>query len=170
MKISFSRYLYFLIPKINSFLLIEKKKKERKKEKLKRNWLEDWVILNAPLHLQFNSVRVILHLGGWVKIKYLHLIRWEEIIFAGQDCAALVLYWIWNRVVAAQACFWVAFYRFFNMNDEVLTEGWTIIWTPLNCPSCHSLLYLAHKWCQPFTIVEGENKRFESSAISATGF
>ena len=36
MKTAFSRYLYFLIPEINSVLLIEKEKKERKKKKLKR--------------------------------------------------------------------------------------------------------------------------------------
>ena len=33
MKIPFSRYLYFLIPEINSVLLIEKKSKERETEK-----------------------------------------------------------------------------------------------------------------------------------------
>ena len=161
MKIPFSRYSR------NEFCSINRKRKERK-----RNWKGiDWkFILNASLHFQLNSVRVILHLGGWVKIKYLHLIRWEVIIFAGQDCAALVLYWSWNRVVAAQACFWVVFSRFFNMNDEVLTKVWTIIWTPLNCLSCPSWLHLAHKWCQPFTIFEGKNKRFQSSAIAATGF
>ena len=33
MKIAFSRYLYFLIPEINSVLLMEKEKKERETEK-----------------------------------------------------------------------------------------------------------------------------------------
>ena len=33
MKIAFSRYLHFLIPEINSVLLIEKEKKERETEK-----------------------------------------------------------------------------------------------------------------------------------------
>ena len=33
MKIAFSSYLYFLIPEINSFLLIEKEKKEKETEK-----------------------------------------------------------------------------------------------------------------------------------------
>ena len=68
MKIAFSRYLYFLIPEINSFLLIEKEKKERETEK-------ELIGSLSSLHFQLNSFRVILHLGGWVKIKYLHLIR-----------------------------------------------------------------------------------------------
>ena len=32
MKIPFSRYLYFLIPEVNSVLLIEKKKKRKERE------------------------------------------------------------------------------------------------------------------------------------------
>ena len=161
MKIPFSRYSR------NEFCSINRKRKERK-----RNWKGiDWkFILNASLHFQLNSVRVFFYLGGWVKIKYLHLIRWESPFRPHQDCPALVLHWSWNRVVREQACFWEVFSRCFNMNDEVLTKLWTIIWMPVNCLSCLSWLHLAQKRYQPFTIVERKNKRFGSRAIATTRF
>ena len=73
MKIPFSRYLYFLITEINAVVLIEKENKERETEKeLIGNLSYIKCIASPSVEL---SSPVILHLGGWVKIKYLHLIR-----------------------------------------------------------------------------------------------
>ena len=120
---------------------------------------------NPPKNVKMFWVGVISHLAGWVKIKYLHLIRWETTSRPLQDCEP-VLHWSWNRVVTAQKCSWVPDSVGIKINDDVLSKLWTIKWMPVNCASCPSLPHLAHKWCQPFTIVEGKNKRFGAT----TGF
>ena len=137
----------------------------QKWEKLRRNWLEVWVILHESLRFQLNSVRVILYLAGWVQIKYLHLIRWEIPSRPLQDCDP-VLHWSWNRVVTAQGCVWFEI----KINDEVCTKLWTIIWMIVNCIFYAFWLHLAQKRCQLFIIVERKDKRIGGFGISTTGF
>ena len=168
MKISFDN-LTFPNSRNNYVLFIFIKKKKRKKEKLKRNWLEVWVILNASLSFQLNSVRVILHLAGWVKIKYLHLIRWEDPLMPAQVCQ-LGHHWSWNRVVIAKLCVWLLARRGVKKNEKVLTKHWTINWTPVDGLFCVRFFYLAHKRCQPSKIVERKDKRVGGFAKSSIGF
>ena len=113
-------------------------------------------------------VCVILRLAGWVKIKYLHLIRWEG-ISPGKDCVP-VLYCRWNRVQIVQTCSWEAATVGIILNDDIMAKDWTSRWTPVNCLSCVSFLHLTDKRCQAFIIVERKNKRFGSSAPVTTGF
>ena len=54
MKNPFSRYLYFLIPEINSVLLIEKENKERETEKELFGSLS-YIKCTAPLSFQLSS-------------------------------------------------------------------------------------------------------------------
>ena len=144
------------------------KKKKRKKKKLKRNWLEVWVILNASLRFQLNSVRVILH--GWVKIKHLHLIRWEFLFTSELQFCRVVLHWSWNRVVIAQNCCWLLDRTGDKINGKVLTKHWTFNWKLENGLCFLVFLYLAHKRCQPFKVVERKDKRVGGFIKSTTGF
>ena len=141
----------------------------KSEDKLRRNSLEVWVTLHESLLFQFNSVRVILHLAGWVKIKYLHLIRWEILSRPLQNRVP-VLHWSWNRVGPAQNCSWFADRVGIKINDKVRSKLWTNIWTPVNCRSCLFWLHLTQKRCQTFRIVERKDKRVGGFAISATGF
>ena len=136
----------------------------QKWEKLRRNWLDVLVILHKSLRFQLNSVLVILHLAGWIQIKYLHLIRWEIQSRPLQDIG--LVHWRWSRVVQAQGCFWF----FFKRNDEVHTKLWTMILKPINCRSCVFWLHLAQKRWHAFIIVERKDKRIGASVIATTGF
>ena len=148
-----------------------KKTKKPKKKSIKQQLIRslNWVILNSPLlRSQIMIVCVILHLAGWVKIKYLHLVRWEA-LSPGQDCV-LALHCRWNRVAIAQTCFWVVVTVGIIFNEDIVAKTWTITWTPVNCISWVFFLHLAHKRCQAFIIVERKDKRFGSSGIATTGF
>ena len=156
--------------RINFCSINNNKKKERKKEReTKKKLIGSLSFSKWITSFQLNPVHVFLHLAGWVKIKYLHLIRWEMLSRPLQDCAP-VRHWSWNRVVRAQACIWVHDILGIKINDEVSSKLWTIIWIPVNCLSCLFWLYLTQKRCQPFKIVERKDKRVGGFAISTTGF
>ena len=69
------------------------------------------------------TVCVVLHLAGWVKIKYLHLIKWGELNSPGQDRVPVPHCW-WNRVGNAQDCIHVHVTVFISKNDDIIAKIW----------------------------------------------
>ena len=74
MKIAFSSYLYFLIPEINSVLLIEKEKKERETEKEVIGSL-DYIKYIASLSVELSSCYLAFRGIGQDKIPPPHQVR-----------------------------------------------------------------------------------------------
>ena len=74
MKIPFSRYLYFLIPEINSVLLIEKEKKERETEKELFGSLS-YIKCIASLSVELSSCYLAFRGMGQDKIPPPHQVR-----------------------------------------------------------------------------------------------
>ena len=74
MKIPFSRYLYFLIPEINSVILIEKEKKEKETEKELIGSLS-YIKCTASLSVELSSCYLAFRGMGQDKIPPPHQVR-----------------------------------------------------------------------------------------------
>ena len=74
MKISFSRYLYFLIPEINSVILIENEKKEKETEKELIGHLS-YIKCIASLLVELSSCYLAFRGMGQDKIPPPHQVR-----------------------------------------------------------------------------------------------
>ena len=89
MKIPFSRYLYFLIPEINSVLLIEKEKKERKKERETEKELIgslSYIKCTASLSVELSSCYLAFRGMGQDKIPPPHQVRSNDVSRSGLCC------------------------------------------------------------------------------------
>ena len=85
MKIPFSRYLYFLIPEINSILLIEKEKKERETEKELIGSLSYSKCI-ASLSVELSSCYLTIRGMGPDKIPPPHQVRSNDVSRSGLCC------------------------------------------------------------------------------------
>ena len=85
MKIPFSRYLYFLIPEINSILLIEKEKKERETEKELIGSLS-YIKCTASLSVELSSCYLAFRGMGQDKILPPHQVRSNDVSRSGLCC------------------------------------------------------------------------------------
>ena len=86
MKIPFSRYLYFLIPEINSVLLIEKEKKERETEKELFGRLS-YIKCIASLSIELSSCYLAFRGMGQDKILPPHQVRTNPFSRSGLCCS-----------------------------------------------------------------------------------
>ena len=102
-----------------------------------------------------------------VKIKHLHLIRWE-VVGTSQDCA-LVLHSTWDRVIAAKVCVGVSVTIGIvsNFNLVSTTKCWATTWVPVN--GFGWVFHSAFKWLQAFFVVEWKYERIGSETITTTG-
>ena len=85
MKIPFSRYLYFLIPEINSVLLMEKEKKERETEKELIGSL-GYIKCIASLSVEPSSCYLAFRGMGQDKIPPPHQVRSKHVSRSGLCC------------------------------------------------------------------------------------
>ena len=85
MKIPFSRYLYFLIPEINSVLLIEKEKKERETEKELIGSLSYIKCIASP-SVELSSCYLAFRGMGQDKIPPPHQVRRKHVSRSGLCC------------------------------------------------------------------------------------
>ena len=85
MKISFSRYLYFLIPELNSVLLIEKEKKERETEMELIGSL-GYIKCIASLSVELSSCYLAFRRMGEDKIPPPHQVRKSRQTPLGLSC------------------------------------------------------------------------------------
>ena len=85
MKIPFSRYLYFVIPEINSVLLIEKEKKERETEKELIGSLS-YIKYTASLSVELSSCYLTFRGMGPDKIPPPHQVRIYDLSRSGLCC------------------------------------------------------------------------------------
>ena len=85
MKIPFSRYLYFLIPEINSVLSIEKEKKERETEKELIGSLS-YIKCIASLSVELSSCYLAFRRMGQDKIPPPHQVRSKHRSRSGLCC------------------------------------------------------------------------------------
>ena len=85
MKIPFSRYLYFLIPEINSVLLIEKEKKERETEKELFGRLS-YIKCIASLSVELSSCYLAFRGMNQDKILPPHQVRTNHVSRSGLCC------------------------------------------------------------------------------------
>ena len=92
MKIPFSRYLYFLIPEINSILLIEKEKKERETEKELIGSLS-YIKCIASISVELSSYYLAFRGMGQDKIPPPHQVRRKHLSRSGlcYPCPSLTL-------------------------------------------------------------------------------
>ena len=99
-----------------------------------------------------------------VKIKHLHLIRWE-VVGTSQDCA-LVLHSTWDRVIAAKVCVGVSVTIGIvsNFNLVSTTKCWATTWVPVN--GFGWVFHSAFKWLQAFFVVEWKYERIGSETIT----
>ena len=86
MKTAFSRYLYFLIPEINSVLLMEKEKKERETEKELIGSL-GYIKCIASLSVEPSSCYLAFRGMGQDKIPPLHQVRSDHFCRSGLCCS-----------------------------------------------------------------------------------
>ena len=82
MKIAFSRYLHFLIPEINSALLIEKEEKERETEKELIGSLS-YIKCIASLSVELSSCYLAFRGMGQDKIPPPHQVRSKHVSRSG---------------------------------------------------------------------------------------
>ena len=85
MKIPFSRYLYFLIPEINSVLLIEKENKERETEKELIGSLGCIKCIASP-SVELSSCYLAFRGMGEEKIPPPHQVRTNHVSRSGLCC------------------------------------------------------------------------------------
>ena len=85
MKIPFSRYLYFLIPEINSVVLIENEKKEKETEKELIGSL-GYIKCIASLSVELSSCYLAFRGMGQDKIPPPHQVRSNDVSRSGLCC------------------------------------------------------------------------------------
>ena len=99
------------------------------------------------------------------EIKYLNLVRWEE-MGSSQDCTTFSNS-MWKRVRVAKISVWMSILTGIISNEYVArTKYWTRTWRTVNSLWWAGMFYHALEWCKSFLVHQGENKRLGSSSVT----